>query len=137
MKCSGLAIVAVFVSACSAPPPPSPVARKADSIAAPRPPPLALALGPELLSVENRTDGPLEQCLVQIFGGWVGLVPAIHAHSTESSFFTALFDSEDHEYQAHVAGQTFQEYVFANATTKTTVTCRDLDGQRVAMVFRP
>jgi hypothetical protein len=51
-------------------------------------------------------------------------------------FFTALFDSEDHELQAHTVGKTFQEYVHANATTKTSVSCRDIDGHRVAMTFR-
>lgn len=97
--------------------------------------PLALTIGSETLRLENRTDGPLEQCVIEIFGGFVGQMPVIPAHGQVDRFFTALFDSEDHEFQAHVAGKTFQEYVHANATAKTSVACQDINGRRVTTAF--
>lgn len=96
---------------------------------------LALTIQPDGLTIENRTNGPLEQCVVQILGGWAALVPVIPAHASEFRFFTMLFGSEDHEFQAHVAGKQFGAFAYANATAKTTVACRDINGRRVVTVF--
>lgn len=99
--------------------------------------PLGLTIQPDGLSIENRTDGALEQCVVQILGGWAALVPIVPARATEFRFFTALIDSTDREAEAHMAGHTWKEFVLANAKAKTSVACRDINGNRVAMVFQP
>lgn len=97
--------------------------------------PISLTIDPSGLRIENRTAGPLEQCLVQIFGGWTALVPVIPARTAEYRFFTALFDSEAHSREAHMAGEQFGAFVLKNASAKTTVACRDVQGRRVTMLF--
>lgn len=105
------------------------------SAPAPAPLPLALSLHADGLVVTNQTAAPLDQCTVEILGGFIGRIPILPAQSAEARSFVQLFDSADHEYEAHAAGQTFEAYVYQNASTKTVVSCRDLNGRRVAQTF--
>lgn len=98
---------------------------------------LGLTIQPDGLSIENRTDGILEQCVVTILGGWSARVPIIPARTSEFRFFTVLFDSEEHEREAALAGHPWREFVLANATANTSVACRDGNGRHVAATFHP
>lgn len=117
----------LFTALCSATPPRSaaqpPVAR------------LAVVVSREGVLVDNLTDGPLEQCLVTIFGGWSKRLPIIPAKAAISRTFELLFNSEDYVHQANLAGQRFAAFAYTNATTRTTVACLDVAGQRVSASF--
>jgi hypothetical protein len=97
--------------------------------------PIALMIHQDGLSIENHTESPLDNCFVEILGGFVAQVPVIPARGRVDRNFVVLFDSEDHEFQAHVAGKTFDEFVLANATAKTSVACQDINNHHVTALF--
>jgi len=60
----------------------------------------------------------LDNCFIEILGGSVAQVPVIPGRGVTDRSFLVLFDSKEHESQAHVAGKTFREFVLAKATRK-------------------
>jgi predicted nucleic acid-binding Zn ribbon protein len=97
--------------------------------------PLAVTIQPDGLRLENRTNGPLDDCFVEILGGFIARVPVIPAHGATDRSLLVLFDSEDHENEAHRAGKTIRDFLLDNATAKTSVACQDINGRRVTTVF--
>lgn len=117
------------------PPIPQGQARAAQTAPAASRSPLVVTVQPSGLVLENTTASPMENCLIQIFGGYTAHVDVIAAHGRSDMFYTVLFDSPDHEFEANLAGKPFDDFIVERAKTRTLAMCHDVSGQRVAAVI--